>query len=169
MKNLIMICFITALIGLITSDPAAARGGHGKGQQAGSSGGSHRHFGGGHRNFRGGHRSFGGSHRHFRGSHRHNNFNFGLNLGYYNPGYYGYRSYGYRSYYRSPFYGYPSYYPRTIVAPSTPITYIQREEVKPAQSQTNYWHYCRNPEGYYPYVKKCPAGWLRVAPQPPTQ
>jgi hypothetical protein len=36
----------------------------------------------------------------------------------------------------------------------------------PSQGSSNYWHYCRNPEGYYPYVKNCPNGWLQVAPQP---
>jgi hypothetical protein len=47
--------------------------------------------------------------------------------------------------------------------------YIQRQEVVQVQPQAqaaNYWHYCRNPEGYYPYVKNCPDGWLQVAPQP---
>jgi len=49
-----------------------------------------------------------------------------------------------------------------------PVTYIQQEDGAQAatESQTNYWHYCSNPEGYYPYVKKCPDGWLPVAPQP---
>jgi len=46
--------------------------------------------------------------------------------------------------------------------------YIQKEDGAQAatESQSNYWHYCRNPEGYYPYVKKCPDGWLPVAPRP---
>ena len=37
---------------------------------------------------------------------------------------------------------------------------------QPQPQASNYWHYCRNPEGYYPYVKNCPEGWLQVAPQP---
>lgn len=51
-----------------------------------------------------------------------------------------------------------------------PVVYIQREDdtQQAAGAQANYWHYCRNPEGYYPYVKKCPYGWLPVAPLPPT-
>ena len=186
MKNLKLICLIAALLGLIISDPALARGGQGAGNSAGGggnrgfSGGGHRGFSSG-RHFRGSHRSFGGGRRHFRSSHRHsghshNRYNYGFNLGYYSPGYYGYRpygygyrpyGYGYRSYYRSPFYGYPSYYQRSV--PSAQIVYVQREEIKPTQPQTNYWHYCRNPEGYYPYVKKCPEGWLQVAPQPAAQ
>lgn len=181
MNNLKLIFLIAALLGLIISDPALARGGQGAGNSAGGggghrsfSGGGHRGFSGGGRHFRGSHRGFGSGQRHFRSSHRHsghsyNRYNFGFNLGYYNPGYYGYRpyGYGYRSYYRSPFYGYPSYYQRAV--PSAQIVYVQREEIKPSQPQTNYWHYCRNPEGYYPYVKKCSEGWLQVAPQPAAQ
>jgi len=183
MKDLKFICLIAALLGLVISDPAFARGGQGAGSSVsggggsrGFSGGGHRGFSGGARHFRGGHRSFGGSHRHFRSGHSHsghshNRYNFGFNLGYYSPAYYGYRpygyGYGYRSFYRLPYYGYPSYYQRAL--PSTQIVYVQREEIKPAQPQANYWHYCRNPEGYYPYVKKCPEGWLQVAPQPAVQ
>lgn len=105
----------------------------------------------------------------------HSRYNFGINLGYYNPGYigygghFGYRSYGY-PYFYPPLYAYPPYYPpTTVVVPTTPPVYIQDEGKRPAQPQTNYWYYCRNPEGYYPYVKQCPEGWLQVAPQPPDQ
>ncbi len=57
-------------------------------------------------------------------------------------------------------YGYGGGYP--------PVTYIQRQDGSQAatESQTNDWYYCSNPEGYYPYVKNCPDGWLPVAPQP---
>jgi len=27
-----------------------------------------------------------------------------------------------------------------------------------------YWYYCRNPQGYYPYVTSCPGGWVQVIP-----
>lgn len=187
MKNLIFACMVTALLGLIVSDPVVARGGGAStgGSSGISSGG--RHFGGGSRHFRGSARSFGSSQRHFRSTpshHSYNRYNFGFNIGYYSPGYYGYRPYGYRPYgyrpygygyrpygyrpyYWPPFYGYPSYYQRSVS--TAPIVYIQREEIKTVPKQTNYWHYCRNPEGYYPYIKKCPEGWLQVAPQPPAQ
>ena len=124
-----------------------------------------------------------------RGSHghRHSHINLGIRLGgYYNsPGFYGYGGYGgYGGYSRYGYggygfggygYGYPFYYPPTyaypptVVVPATPPVYIQREQPQSVQPQTNYWHYCQNPEGYYPYVKSCPGGWLRVAPQPPAQ
>lgn len=154
-----------AVLGLITSDFLLARGGHGGGHHIG--GGGHRGFGGGHRHFggrhhfRGGHHGSRGRHHHHFGGHRHH---FGLGL--YFPGYY----YGYRPYYR-PYYRYPSYsylYGQQA-APSTAINYIQREEIKPDQPRSSYWHYCMNPEGYYPYVKQCPEGWLQVAPRPSVQ
>jgi hypothetical protein len=88
-------------------------------------------------------------------------------------GYYGYPAVGY-----APGYGYGygggygggyGYAPPVAVAVAPPPVYIQRQEVVQVQPQAqaaNYWHYCRNPEGYYPYVKNCPGGWLQVAPQP---
>lgn len=108
--------------------------------------------------------------------HRHHHLNFGINVGgyypgfygsgFYGPGFYGYRSYGYPD----PFFNRPFYnYPQTVIVPVTPPVYIQQEQPRSTQQQTNYWHYCRNPEGYYPYVKNCPDGWLQVAPQPPAQ
>lgn len=159
MKN-IRLMYLSALLALIVSHSVLARDGHG--------GGGHHRGGYGHS---GGH-----------GSHGHSHLNLGINLGgYYGPGYYGYGGYG--GYSRYGFgghgfggygYGYPSYYPPyyayppTVIVPSTPPVYTQ-QQVEPAQPQTNYWHYCQNPDGYYPYVKNCPGGWLQVAPQPPAQ
>jgi hypothetical protein len=69
------------------------------------------------------------------------------------------------------YYGYGPY--PMMVAPSVPPTYIEQgQEPAPVQSQqapSNYWYYCSKPDGYYPYVKQCLAGWQRVAPQPPSQ
>lgn len=56
-----------------------------------------------------------------------------------------------------PAYSYPYPYPAapgTVVQP--PQGYVQQ----PPQ----YWYYCRNPEGYYPYVQSCPGGWTTVQP-----
>lgn len=113
-----------------------------------------------------------------RGGHSHSHLSIGL--GYYGPGYYGgygYGGYGFGGYGMSgfgyPFYYPPSYYyPPQVIVPTTPPVYIQQQQSQPAQSaqpQTNYWYYCQNPDGYYPYVKNCPGGWLQVAPQPPGQ
>ena len=33
--------------------------------------------------------------------------------------------------------------------------------------QTDYWYYCTDPQGYYPYVRECPQGWMQVVPSSP--
>lgn len=67
-------------------------------------------------------------------------------------------------YYPAPYY-YPGpyYYPPIMAAPSSPPVYIEQDPL-PAQQ---YWYFCSNPQGYYPYVKQCPPGWQQVTPQPP--
>ena len=95
---------------------------------------------------------------------------YGLGLGYgFGPGYYGgYGGYGFGGPYYSPYYGYSP----VISVPVTPPVYIQRQETRPPLSPpqpANYWYYCRNPDGYYPYVKKCAEGWLQVPPRPQDQ
>jgi hypothetical protein len=140
MKKHIVTYLTVALFAILSADFVAAKGGH-------------HHGGGGH--------------------HRHSSVSLGINLGggYYNSGYYGrghgYYGYPYR-YYNRPYYYYgrPYYYPPTVVVPSAPPVYIQQESATPAEAQINYWYYCRKPDGYYPYVKECPDGWLQVAPEP---
>lgn len=191
MKNLTGILLVLIVLGFSTSSVGWARGGSsggtslsggGGGSGAGFSGGGNFRGGGGHfrggSHFRGSRSHFGGGHRHFR--HSHNRYNFRLGIGgFYGPGFYG------PAYYGTGFYGYPYYYgyrsryyyprsygyPSSIIAPASRPVYIQREASVAAttQQQTNYWYYCRNPEGYYPYVKQCPEGWLQVAPQPTPQ
>ncbi len=58
-------------------------------------------------------------------------------------------------------YYYP-YYPETPAYQQQPQTYIQ--PVPQQEEQPYYWYFCRKPEGYYPYVKRCPGGWLKVVP-----
>jgi len=61
---------------------------------------------------------------------------------------------------------YPYYIPpRMIIEPD--VDYY----MPPAPPQPVipvYWYYCRKPEGYYPYVKKCPDGWMKVVPTTPS-
>ena len=67
-----------------------------------------------------------------------------------------------------PFWGpwYSPYYPPIVVQQAPPPVYIeQSSEAAPA----NYWYYCQASQGYYPYVKACPGGWLKVAPKPEDQ
>jgi hypothetical protein len=74
----------------------------------------------------------------------------------------------YWPYYAYPYYAYPPYYSSSaIVMPSAPPVYIEQRTVAKVQPlESNKWDYCANPEGYYPHVKECPAGWQRVEPQP---
>jgi hypothetical protein len=67
---------------------------------------------------------------------------------------------------------YPAYYPAPVyypvapvyVQPSEPPVYQQRGDVVPEGPGT--WYFCREANGYYPYVKQCPGGWQRVPAQP---
>lgn len=82
---------------------------------------------------------------------------------------YSYRPYGYAPYAYSPYY-YPPYSP-VVVVPSAPPAYIEQAPPEQGQGQgaqpaPNDWYYCRKPEGYYPYVRRCPDGWQRVPAQP---
>ena len=78
------------------------------------------------------------------------------------PYYYG----GYPYY--SPYY-YPPYYPPVAPAPSVYIEQPAQQQIAPAapqQQMQGSWYYCAASHAYYPYVKDCPSGWQRVAPQP---
>ncbi len=71
-------------------------------------------------------------------------------------GYYG--PYGYPSWY-----GYPApyvYSPPVVIQRQEPQVYIQRPPEQP-----QYWYYCQEAKGYYPYVQQCPSGWMQVVPQ----
>jgi hypothetical protein len=39
--------------------------------------------------------------------------------------------------------------------------------IESGQQLPSFWHFCQDPEGYYPYVKNCPSGWLTVVPPKP--
>ena len=73
-----------------------------------------------------------------------------------------------------PYYAYPynSYYstPPVIIQQQSPDVYIQSApQYVPAPQTTEpvYWYYCQEAQGYYPYVKQCPQGWMKVVPTPP--
>ena len=52
----------------------------------------------------------------------------------------------------------PTYaYPPVVVAPPPVVV----------QPSPQYWYYCDNLQGYYPYVPQCPGGWRAVTPTPP--
>jgi len=105
------------------------------------------------------------------GGHRfsgHANFGVYIGPGFGWPWYYG-------PYY-SPYYYPYSYYPPVV--PSGPQVYVEEQNVAvapvpqqgaPAQQPASWWYFCQKTQSYYPYVKECPGGWQKVAPQPPTQ
>lgn len=68
----------------------------------------------------------------------------------------------YPRYYYPP-YVYPPYAPPVIV--QSPPVYVEQNPAPATAS--NYWYYCDNPQGYYPYIKECPAGWRAVTPHAP--
>ena len=112
----------------------------------------------------GGYRGHGGYYGHGYYGRGYPNVGFGIYLG--GPGWWGPRYY----------YPYPYYYayppvtvPPVVTVPASPPVYIERGDTQaaPEQGATNWWYYCANPSGYYPYVKQCPGGWQRVSPQPP--
>jgi hypothetical protein len=58
-----------------------------------------------------------------------------------------------------PYYPHYSYYPPPpVIVQEQPEPYIQERE------EDRYWYYCPDSRGYYPYVRKCPNGWMKVVP-----
>jgi hypothetical protein len=76
----------------------------------------------------------------------------------------------YPRYHYYPYYVPRYYYAPAVVVPSAPPAYIERERAAPAPEprSQNWWYYCRESQAYYPYVDRCPGGWERVSPQPPS-
>lgn len=56
---------------------------------------------------------------------------------------------------------YPAYAAPPVIVQDASPAYVQPG---PTSQQPNYWYYCPNPAGYYPYIQECPAGWLTVVP-----
>jgi len=68
-------------------------------------------------------------------------------------------------YYPPPYYYYPT---PVFVTPPAPPVYVERQDAAPSvQPSQDWWYYCEQSRGYYPYVKSCPGGWQRVPPAPP--
>ncbi len=60
--------------------------------------------------------------------------------------------------------------PQDVVAPSYPAPVDDETapvyQEQPQTAARQYWYYCQDPAGYYPYVKECPRGWQPVSPTP---
>lgn len=66
--------------------------------------------------------------------------------------------------YPYPYYaGPPAIVQQPVIINQPPTEYIQPD---PSPGEQSYWYYCQDPEGYYPYVKECPKGWIKVEPSP---
>jgi len=101
-----------------------------------------------------------GFHHHDR--HDFDRFGFGFGFGFgdpwwgWDPAYYWGYPYPYPYYYPP----YPAYYaPPAAPPPQAPI---QATGAPPQQ----FWYYCDNPQGYYPYVTDCSSSWRQVTPTP---
>jgi hypothetical protein len=114
------------------------------------------HYGGGSHS--GGHYY---GHDYGHGSHHYGGGYGGWGYGYYPRGYWwGPGIYAYPSWWWP--YPYPYFYPS--YRPSPQVAEQPAEDGEPEQQQPYYWYYCQNPQGYYPYVKSCPGGWMQVVP-----
>ncbi|MGA3401252.1 MAG: hypothetical protein ABSC95_18715 [Acetobacteraceae bacterium] len=63
-------------------------------------------------------------------------------------------------FYPAPIYPYPTYVPPAIIVQQAPPV---PTGLPPAQ----FWYYCDNPAGYYPYVAACNGQWREVPATPP--
>jgi hypothetical protein len=75
---------------------------------------------------------------------------------YWGPGYWGPRVWWGPSAW---WWGGPYYYPAPTTVIQQPPVYVQ-----PTPEEPQYWYYCQSPQGYYPYIKQCPNGWMKVVP-----
>lgn len=157
MRGLIIPMFIAAFLVVLAAEVSYADRGGGGGEQvarAAGRGGGTSYGGRGGYVGRGGYSGGGYGTRYLGPSHSHSHFSgsvwIGPGFGFYDPWYY-------------PYYPYPSYRyyaPPTVVVPQEPQEYVLPE----SQQEAGYWYYCRNPQGYYPYVERCPSGWMKVIP-----
>jgi len=58
-----------------------------------------------------------------------------------------------------PWHPYGYYSPPPVVIQKQPPVYVQ-----PEQQEEKYWYYCPDPQGYYPYIRNCESGWMKVVP-----
>ena len=65
-----------------------------------------------------------------------------------------------------PVYYYPPYYPPVVIERPAPPVYIEQAPVVEAKPAAGYWYYCQASGGYYPNIRECPQGWVKVLPRP---
>jgi hypothetical protein len=105
---------------------------------------------------------------HDHGRHDHSRFGFGFGFGdpWWGPDYWDYAYWDYPY----PYY-YPYYYPPSPAYSGNPSA-VPAPGQEPAQANgappPQFWYYCDNPQGYYPYVQNCSTTWKQVAATPPS-
>lgn len=67
---------------------------------------------------------------------------------------------GFWYFYPAPIYPFPTYVPPAIVVQQAPPV---PTGLPPAQ----FWYFCDNPQGYYPYVASCDVPWREMPATPP--
>jgi hypothetical protein len=155
---------VVVAVALLLLSPLVSQAGGARGQSGVhvGSGARHGYQGGYHGGYQGGYH--GGYHGGYRGGY------YGGYYGHRYPGYWGPWYWGPRLWIGSglwwgaPYYSYPS----PPAAVQQPPIYV---EPAPPPEEPQYWYYCQDAQGYYPYVQQCPKGWMKVVPQtqPPGQ
>lgn len=154
MKHMTWAIVVVGLLVAGSTLPVEAAGGGGgfHGGGGGYSGGGGYHGGGG-----GWHGGGGGYHGGRGGWGWYGGGGVIVGPGFWGPWWYG----GGYPYYSDPYYAAPP-----VAVQQDPSVYLQQSQSQP--QQPNYWYYCQNPQGYYPYVQQCSGGWMTVVPQPPS-
>ena len=67
-------------------------------------------------------------------------------------------------FYPAAVYPYPDPYQPPVVMVERPPTVVAPAPVAPPApvAAPQYWYYCQNPQGYYPYVAQCGSLWQKV-------
>ena len=65
-------------------------------------------------------------------------------------------------FYPAPIYPYPTYVPPAIIVQQPP-------PVPTGLPPSQFWYFCDNPQGYYPYVAACNGPWREVPAAPSNQ
>ncbi len=73
---------------------------------------------------------------------------------------------GWGPWWGGPYY-YPYYYAPPVVIERQPPVYEYEQQAPQTQEQPYYWYFCPDAKAYYPYVKQCPGGWMKVIPSRP--
>jgi len=87
------------------------------------------------------------------GGHGHGHFFFGGDI-FIGPGWG-----GWGPWWGAPYYPYYPNYP--YYSPQQSSEYVEQT---PQVEEQTYWYFCPDAKNYYPYVKRCPSGWLKVVP-----